>query len=302
MKLNEYFELLGALRYDHFSTDWSDPGNATPANRQLSRTDDALSWRVGGVFHPTPNSSVYVVYGTSFNPSAELGTLSGNTNASNNVSLDPEKNTTLEAGVKVDLLQNQLSVTAAVFRTEKTNLRIPNDPSLPAAQQVTILDGLARVQGVELGVAGQLTRQWAVFAGYSYLDTEIAETTNLAELGRQLPNTPPHNFTLWTTYDVTPEWTVGGGAIYQADTFVNTTNVAYVPEYWRFDAMTSYKLNKNSTIQFNVYNITNEYYYAQFYQGHAVPAPGRSASLSWRVKFDPLPAPAPEKKVAGIYK
>ncbi len=301
MKLNQYFELLGAIRYDNFHTDWSDPGNATPSARQLQRTDNLFSWRVGGVVHPTPNSSVYVAYGTSINPAAELGVLSSATNNAASFSLDPEKNTTLEGGVKVDLLQNRLTVTAAVFHTEKTNLRIPNDPSLPAANQVLVLDGLAQVDGVEIGMAGQLTDKWAVFAGYSHLETKIAKTTNLAELGRELPNTPSDNFTLWTTYLVTPAWTIGGGALYQSDAFVNTTNTSYVPAFWKFDAMTSYKVNKNSTIQLNLYNLTNEFYYAQYYSGHAVPAAGRSGSLSWRVRFEPE-RPVVPVKTAGVYK
>ena len=131
------------------------------------------------------------------NPSAEFGTLSGAANNAASVTLAPERNTSVEVGAKVDLLGNRLSLTGAAFRIEKTNLRVPNDPALPAAQQVLVLDGLARVQGVEFGVAGRVTDQWQVYAGYSYLDSEISETTNLAELGRQLPQTPPHNFTLW---------------------------------------------------------------------------------------------------------
>jgi catecholate siderophore receptor len=38
-------------------------------------------------------------------------------------------------------------------------------------------------------------------------------------------------------------------------------------------------------LQLNLYNLTNEFYYAQFYQGHAIPAPGRSASLSLRMRW-----------------
>jgi len=285
IKLNQYFELLGAVRFDRFSTQFDDPGALLPANRSLSRTDDMFSWRVGGVVHPTPNSSLYVAGGVSYNPAAELGTLSGADNNAANVRLAPERNQSIEAGVKVDLLENKLSVTGAVFRIEKTNLRIPLDPSLPTAAQVLVLDGLARIQGFELGVAGKLTDKWQIFAGFSHLDTEIAKTKNLAELGRELPNAPPNSFSLWTTYDVTPLWVVGGGAFYNADTFVNTTNTAYVPEYWRFDVMTSYKVAKNHTLQFNIYNLTNELYYAQYYSGHAVPAAGRYASLSWRARW-----------------
>ena len=90
---------------------------------------------------------------------------------------------------------------------------------------------------------------------------------------------------MWTTYDVTPKWTVGAGATYQSDAFVNTTNTAYVPEYWKFDAMVSYKVDNKSMIQFNIYNITDEFYFGQYYQGHAVPASGRWASLSYRVRW-----------------
>ena len=148
-----------------------------------------------------------------------------------------------------------------------------------------MLDGLARVQGVEFGFAGRVTNEWQLYAGYSYLDSKISETTNLAELGRHLPSTPPHNFTLWTTYQITPKWTVGGGAIYQADAFVNITNTAYVPSFWRFDAMTSYQITPTTLVQFNIYNLTDELYYSQYYQGHAVPAPGRYASLSVRTRW-----------------
>ena len=78
---------------------------------------------------------------------------------------------------------------------------------------------------------------------------------------------------------------MGAGATYQSDAFVNTTNTAFVPEFWKFDAMVSYKIDKKSTIQLNVYNITNEFYFAQYYQGQAVPASGRWASLSYRVRW-----------------
>ena len=49
--------------------------------------------------------------------------------------------------------------------------------------------------------------------------------------------------------------------------------------------MTSYKLGPKTLLQLNIYNITDELYYAQYYQGHAVPAAGRSASLSLRMRW-----------------
>ena len=285
MKITKYFELLGSFRFDRFYTHFLD-GTGAPGQQDMKRTDNLPSYRFGAVYHPTPNSSLYVVYGNSYNPSAELGTLSGSPNNAASVTLAPEKNVSYEAGIKWDVLEGgQLSLTGAIFRIEKTNLRILGDPTAPTAQQFLVLDGLARVDGFEIGAAGKVTDKWQVIGGYSYLDSSIAKTSNLAELGRWLPNAPRHNLALWSTYDITQKWTVGAGATYQSDAFVNTTNTAFVPEFWKFDAMVSYKVDNKSTIQLNVYNITNEFYFAQYYQGQAVPASGRWASLSYRARW-----------------
>ncbi len=282
VKFNEYFELLGSIRYDHFDTGYTSGAPAVT----LNRTDNMVNWRVGGVFHPTSNSSIYAAYGVSHNPAAEFQTLSGADDNAASMLLDPERNTTLEIGAKADVLGGRLTLSGALFRIEKTNMRIPVDPVLNTA---LVLDGVARVQGIELGVAGKITDQWNVFAGYSYLDSEITKTTRLNELGRELPNTPRHNFSLWTTYDVTSEWTVGGGVTYASRAFVNAGNTSYVPEYWKLDLMTSYKITKDSLLQLNIYNVTDELYYAQYYGGHAVPAAGRTAMLSYRIRFTPPP-------------
>jgi catecholate siderophore receptor len=285
MKITQYFELLGSFRFDRFYTHYLD-GSQPAGQQDLKRTDNLPSYRFGAVYHPTPNSSIYVVYGNSYNPSAELGTLSGSPNNAASITLAPEQNISYEAGVKWDVLEGgQLSLTGAVFRIEKTNLRIPNDPGAPTAQQFLVLDGLARVDGFEVGAAGKVTDKWQFIGGYSYLDSSIAKTSNLAELGRWLPNAPRHNLALWSTYDVMPKFTVGAGVTYQSAAFVNTTNTAFVPEFWKFDAMVSYKVDSKSTIQVNVYNITNEFYFAQYYQGQAVPASGRWASLSYRARW-----------------
>ena len=110
------------------------------------------------------------------------------------------------------------------------------------------------------------------------------EDSNLSELGRWLPNAPRHNLSLWSTYEIMPKLTVGAGATYQSDAFVNTTNTAFVPEYWKFDAMVSYKVDSKSTIQLNVYNITNEFYFAQYYRRPGGAGFRSMGSLSYRVR------------------
>jgi catecholate siderophore receptor len=90
---------------------------------------------------------------------------------------------------------------------------------------------------------------------------------------------------MWTTYDLTPRWTIGGGAIYQSLGWANNTNTAYVPEFWKFDAMVSYKVDDKSTVQLNIYNLTDTLYYSQYFGANVVPASGRWASLTYRTKW-----------------
>jgi catecholate siderophore receptor len=280
IKLNKYFEVMGSLRFDRLNTTYNDLTQTVVANQHLTSTDSMLGWRYGVVFHPMPNSSLFYASGVSCNPSSELGTLSSGT-----VSAAPERTNVKEIGAKADVLDARLRLTAAVFRIDKTNMRVPLDPTQTGAAAIQILDGVARSDGYELGATGKLTNQWQVFVGYTQLWTKLLSTTDLSQLGRQLPNAPPRSFSLWSTYDITPQLTVGGGTTYNSDTFANAQNTEYVLSYWKFDAMASYKVDAKSTIQLNIYNITKAFYYAQYYAGQAVPAPGRSASLSYRYRW-----------------
>jgi catecholate siderophore receptor len=282
VKLNQYFELLGGARFDQFKFAQDAP-LAAASVRHLEHTDNLLSWRLGAVYHPIPDTSLYVMRGTSFNPSADFLSVAVTTPATalSTLALAPERNETTEVGAKADVLGGRLSLNAAVFRTEKTNMRVPD----PANASVTILDGLARVQGIEFGATGKLTDQWQVIASYTYLDSRIVRTTTAAQLGKEIVNTPNNSLSLWTTYDVTPEWTVGGGVYYVGSYWADANNTATVPSYWRVDAVTSYKLTKNASLQFNIYNLFDAAYYAAAYSNWVMPGPSRTAALTLKVRW-----------------
>ena len=76
MKITQYFELMGSFRFDRFYTHYMD-ASAVAGQNDLKRIDDLPSYRFGAAYHPTPNSSIYFVYGNSYNPAAELGTFAG---------------------------------------------------------------------------------------------------------------------------------------------------------------------------------------------------------------------------------
>ncbi len=271
-KLNEQWEVNGGLRWDRFNAETT--SDATPPTR-FERTDTMFSWRGGVVYKPLENGSIYAAYGTSFNPSAEAITL----NADNAV-LDPEESLTYELGTKWDLLNDRVNLTAAVFRTEKTNART-EDP----ITEIVTLEGEQRVDGIELGITGQVTEAWRVFAGYAYLTSEIEESSDPAEVGKDVNRTPNHTFTLWNTWQVAPKVEIGGGALYVDESFANTENTNKVPSYVLFDAMASYEITENVALRLNLLNIADEEYYESAYSGHAIPGQGRTAMLTTSFRF-----------------
>ena len=286
VKLNQYFELLGSVRLDRFSFSQNAP-LAAPIVQNLSNTDTMFSWRVGAIFHPVENTSVYVMHGTSFNPSADNlsvspgSTPAQNLNALSTIGLGPEKNVTTEIGAKADVLGGRLSLTGAVFETEKTNQRITD----PVTQSFTTLEGVVRVRGFEAGAVGKLTDQWYVIASYTYLHARIVETIIPAQLNQEPQITPTHSFSLWTTYDLTDKLQIGGGAFYVGESWGDLPNTALIDAYWRFDAMAAYKITQNITLQLNIYNLTDKFYAATGYSNWMVPGPSRSAALTLRAKF-----------------
>lgn len=277
IKINRWFEVMGGVRFENYGTSANAQATAAiPAPPTFGRTDNMWSYRVGGIFHPTDNSSIYVMHGTSFNPSAEFLTLTAA-----NSNLGPESNETTEVGAKADVLGGRLSLATAIFRTDKTNMRVPN----PDNTAVNILAGVARVEGFEVSAQGRITDQWEIMASYTRLSSKIVSTTTAAQLGKELIQTPNNAFSLWTTYKITPELTVGGGAYYVDAMWGDVNNTTRVPDWWRFDAMASYRLTPNATLQFNIYNIADRYYYDSAYTNWATPAAGRTMTLALRTKF-----------------
>jgi len=295
LELTPEWLLTMGLRYDHFDTKVKSRA-LTKGKLTYFKTEDTsefVTGQLGLTWKPAENGSVYVSYATSATPAgASLGEGSdGNPllTATTSSELKAEETTNYEIGTKWDLLQERLSLTAAIFRTEKDNARVLVDAD--TYQNV----GKTRVDGLELSATGKLTNDWQVFAGYTYMDAKLvdggAQKVGTAIIdgyndGNQLPNTPNNSLTLWTTYNVTPKLTIGGGAFYVDDVFGNTTNSVMVDSYWRYDAMASYKLTKNVDLQLNVQNLTNEVYYDKAYGAHyANQAAGRTALLTTSVHF-----------------
>ncbi len=280
--LTEWLDVTGGFRWDHFDLDYTTRGE--DGTSHLNRVDNMPSGRAAVVLKPVENASVYFGYGTSFNPAGEGLSLSsgGGRGGATNFELEPEESQTFELGTKWDVLDQRLSLSAALFQTDKTNARTidPADPD-----QLTVLDGEQRVQGFELGISGDILPWWHVYGGYTYLDSEVTSSKDPAEVGKTLAHTPQNSFSLWTQIDLPGGFFVGGGPQFVDDRFSNTANNRTAPSYLLWDAAIGYQVNESLTLRLNVQNAGDEDYIDRVGGGHFIPGPGRSVMLTASMKF-----------------
>lgn len=276
-------------RFDSFHTTANSP------TAHASSDSNFWNWQAGLTWKPAQNGSVYASFATSATPPGGLvgqGSDGNPLTAGIAVSdLQPETTKNYEMGTKWDVFNERLSLTAAVFRTEKTNTRVLTSTNVYQNA------GESRVDGVELSASGKITDKWQVFAGYSYLDSELVSAGLVgrngavnagaaSQSGNRMPNVPKNSGTLWATYQLAPKLTIGGGAFYVGEVYGDTANTVYVPSYTRFDAMASYKLNKTVDFQLNVQNLTDKLYYDKAFAAHfANQAAGRTVLFSTNFHF-----------------
>ena len=287
IELTKQLQLNVGVRVDDYATHFTD--TRANASKVYTRDDTLFNYQGGIVYKPASNGSIYASYATSSTPAG--ATLAQGIDSqsltptrgvgTNGSQLAPEKNRSIEFGTKWDVLARKLALNAAIFQIDTTNARVTQ------ADNTYAMVGSKRVQGFEFGLTGKLTNKWQVFGGYTYLKSELRDNgVTTANNGKVFPNTPRNSLSLWSTYDILPAFTVGGGAIYMSKVYGDPANVHAIPAYWRFDGTASYRINKRLDVQLNVLNIFNKTYYDQVFTTHyASMAPGRSAFVTLRAHY-----------------
>ena len=290
LKFGERFQLNGGVRVDYYDTEYD--GLAIPRNENalvassFAAHDTLVSWKLGGLFKPTPFSSVYASYAKSLTPPGSANFTLSETGA-NSSAAEAQETHHYEIGTKWDLLEGKLALNAAAYRTENEN-QFTIDP----ITQLSVQEGKKRVDGVELSAVGQITDVWNVSAGVAHmkvkqLNQQTATATTVAERW-----SPEWTASLWSTYDVAG-FKLGLGARYVDDqkrVITDSTaaaNMPGIPGYVVFDAMAGYTLNKNASVNLNVYNLADKEYISTLNNGggRVILGQPRSAALTFNYKF-----------------
>ena len=258
ISLGEKIDVVAGLRYDSFDISGSD---LLPViDRPFARKDEKVSPRLGLIFKPQENISLYGSYSQSFLPRSGDQFLALTVSQQN---LAPEKFTNYEVGAKWDVQPN-LNLTLAVFQLERSNATTP-DPLNPL-QSINI--GMTRTQGVELAATGKITSSWQVHGGYSYQDATLAGNDSV-----RLAQVPKHQASLWNRYDFSDVFAAGVGIIHQSSQFAairTTASTTKLPAFTRVDAALYYDVSDALQLQLNVENLLDTGYYSDAHNNNNI--------------------------------
>ena len=254
--LTERFKVVLGLRYDVFDIDVFDfieAGDGDDVDGNFSREDTEVTPRLGFIYKPAENVSLYASYSETFLPRSgdQFLTLDLTSQGTR-----PQYFENREIGLKWDI-GPRLSLTSAVFDLERESFT-SIDPT--DQEQVIVIDG-STTRGFEVQLVGNLTDRWSLSTGYSYLDGEVERADGGGFDGNRTRQTPENMFSLWTRYDVTGRLSLAVGGTYQDSFFVREDNATEVPDYTRVDAAAYYQATDSLRFQLNVENLLDEDYF-----------------------------------------
>lgn len=276
LHLNDDLKLLLGANYVQAESSGSSYGTDT-----IYDEDKVLPY-AGLTYNFSPEYTGYLSYTSIFRPQTTKA-MDGSINK-------PIEGESYEVGVKGSWLDDKLTATMAVFRTEQSNYPLRDSDGIPTLRKTQVSD--LRSQGYEFGLAGQLSDHLNLSFGYTQFSLK-----DLINGGDARTFNPTQSFNLLTTYQVPqlPKLKLGLGVQWQDQTYLDVpeatangviTQKAGIIEqdaYALVNLMASYELNEHMTLQANGNNLTNEKYLFNFpnQQGFY----GAPANYSVAVKF-----------------
>jgi outer membrane receptor for ferric coprogen and ferric-rhodotorulic acid len=240
------------------------------------RKDDSILPYAGLVYDLSEQYSVYASYTEIFNPQKEEG--------ADLQRLEPIEGDNYEVGIKGELLDGKLNVSAALFKTKQSN--VAESIGFDAGSGTQIYRGVDFLsEGYELEVSGEVLPGWQVMGGYTYVDIQNADHSH----GR--PYAPKHQLRASTAYRVPglEELKVGANLSWQDDIHRDVSladgSAGRIEQdsYALVGLMASYEIDPNWTLSANLDNLTDERYISSLYweQGFYGAPRNASMTLSW---------------------
>ncbi|MCU4502702.1 TonB-dependent siderophore receptor [Acinetobacter sp. WU_MDCI_Abxe161] len=240
----------------------------------MSYRESKVSPYVGLTYNFTPEYTGYMSYTSIFRPQTGI-------DKDTNQALKPIEGKSYEMGVKSSWLDDRLTGTLSVFKTEQNNYPLRSSDGNPLNRKVPTSD--LESQGVEVGLSGQITNN--VNLSFGYAQFSIKDIKNGGEARTYNPNQTLNVLTTYTP-PVLPKLKVGAGLQWQDGIKLYDSTVKSTIKqdaYALVNLMASYEVNDHITLQANGNNIFDKKYLNSFPDGQAFYGP--SANYTVAVKF-----------------
>lgn len=226
----------------------------------------------GAVYDLNDNNSLYLSLSQLYTPQTNLD--------ADGKLLKPRQGNQFEVGYKGSYMDDRLNARVSFYRMKDKNAAAPLNPNNKKTRYAAL--GKRVMEGVETEISGAVTPKWQIHAGYSYLHSQIKTASNSRDDGIFLLM-PKHSANLWTTYQVTPELTIGGGV--NAMSGITSSAGMHAGGYATFDAMAAYRFTPKLKLQINADNIFNRHYYARVGGANTFNIPGSERSLTANLRY-----------------
>lgn len=268
LHLNEDLKLLLGANYVQAESKGESYGSP------MSYSESKVSPYVGLTYNFTPEYTGYMSYTSIFRPQTGI-------DKDTNQALKPIDGKSYEMGIKSSWLEDRLTGTLSVFKTEQNNYPLRSSDGNPLNRKVPTSD--LESQGVEVGLSGQITNN--VNLSFGYAQFSIKDIKNGGEARTYNPNQTLNVLTTYTP-PVLPKLKVGAGLQWQDGIKLYDSNVNSTIKqdaYALVNLMASYEVNDHITLQANGNNIFDKKYLNSFPDGQAFYGP--SANYTVAVKF-----------------
>ncbi|WP_312163328.1 TonB-dependent siderophore receptor [Phenylobacterium sp.] len=293
VSFGEHWEVTGGVRVENYDAAISSrtAAGALAGLGGFDLSDTTWAGKLGVVYKPVANGSVYASIGTAAQPpgsylsNPDISRTGDNAFPGFVAGADTVRLDNYEVGVKWALLEGRLSTTAALFRTVKRDVPITGRDVGDTADSLKGY-GEQIVQGLEVGVAGKITEAWTVFAGAAWMESERKHSAYLDEVrrranpadygtvlrtdGDRLAFTPDFTANLWTTYSLPFGLTLGGGLQHVGSSYLGRPDDANriipngafgkLPSYTIISAYAAYDVTDKVELRLNIDNLTDETY------------------------------------------
>lgn len=270
IRVNEEWIAVVGTRFDKFEDE--------NIESKVKIRDNHISPRVGAIYQPNKNTSVFVNRSEGFVPQGQSD--SGD-------SLSPETSTQYELGIKNIWLDGNINTTITTYHIIKEDVVVSNpdytiDSNLPAQLQI----GEVTSKGIEIDIVGDITDNWTGTLNYAYNDATITggnpdDIRN--SIGDEFANAPDHTLGMWTRYQL-PSL---NSAVAVGFDFVDdriSLDGQKVKSYTTWDASWQTEID-NFQIQLNLKNIFDKKYAVSGFNKRNGHFPGEPRSILLQVSY-----------------